>query len=128
MGGCQCRARKKDDEFLAPDAGDDPLIPRTALEHGRKGGDDLVAGAVAMGVVDLLEAIEIGGDERGGRLAACGRARASATRASRPRRLRRPDSVSVSERAVMSAMASRRMTSSISKPLETRRMAPAACE
>ena len=51
--------RKQQDEFITPDPGNGVFLPGFLDQHTRDMLKDVVTGAMAMGIVDLLEVIQI---------------------------------------------------------------------
>ena len=61
---CQCGVVQEKDEFFAAEAGNQVFSPAFDLEHLGKRDENLIAGQVSVPVVDGLEPVEIGHDDR----------------------------------------------------------------
>ena len=129
-GGGQIGSRQDDGELLAADAAGDMVAGGRLAQETGKGLDDPIAGGMAETVVDALEMVEVGDDQRDRHALPHG---ASATLArawrSKPPRLSRPDSVSVSDFDVTSASTSRtRMASDQQRDGARAKTVPSDCE
>ena len=84
--GGKVGSRQDDGEFLAADAAGDMMVGGRVAQEAGEGLDDPVAGRMAETVVDALEMIEIGNDQRDRHTLPHGVAQRAARRGARSRR------------------------------------------